>query len=113
MSEDALQQRCYMWFHNNYPQLRGLLFHVPNGGSRNPIEGKKFKAIGVVPGVADLLFMFKGVTYCLELKTEKGRQSKKQEDWQKLVEKNNFKYYIIRNLTEFQYIVKSIIDGIV
>lgn len=112
MSEDRLQQECYMWFHNHFPYLRGLLFHVPNGGARNPIEGKKFKAIGVVPGVADLLFMYKGTTYCLELKTEKGKQSKKQENWQELVESHNFKYYVVRSLDAFQMHINLIVSGI-
>lgn len=109
MSEDALQQMCYMWFHNTYPHLRGLLFHVPNGGSRNPREGMKFKQIGVVAGVSDLLFLFNGKCFCLELKTEKGRQSAKQLNWQKLVEKNNFTYFVVRDLLTFQSTVKNII----
>ena len=111
MSEDALQQQCYMWFHNTYPLYRGLLFHVPNGGSRNAREGKKFKQIGVVAGVADLLFLFNGRCYCLELKTEKGRQSSKQQAWQELVEKNNFNYYIIRSLEEFKIYIQNIVNN--
>ena len=109
MSEDALQQLCYMWFHNTYPQYRGLLFHVPNGGSRNAREGKKFKQIGVVAGVADLLFLFNGKCYCLELKTEVGRQSKKQQDWQDLVERNDFNYFVIRDVDTFKNYIKTII----
>ena len=110
MSEDALQQLCYMWFHNTYPQYRGLLFHVPNGGSRNPREGKKFKQIGVVAGVADLLFLINSKCYCLELKTEVGRQSKKQQDWQDLVQRNGMEYYVIRSLVKFQEAVELIIS---
>tara|TARA_R110000851_G_scaffold51794_2_gene122678 strand:+ start:295 stop:639 length:345 start_codon:yes stop_codon:yes gene_type:complete len=111
MSEDALQQLCYMWFHNTYPNLRGLLFHVPNGGSRHVLEAVKMKKIGVVAGVADLLFLWNGKCYCLELKTATGRQSKKQQDWQNLVQKNGMVYLIIRNVNEFQTSVKTIIKG--
>lgn len=41
---------------NIYPELKWL-FHVPNGGSRNAIEGQKFKAMMVRPGVSDLLLL--------------------------------------------------------
>jgi hypothetical protein len=108
-SEDALQQKCYFWFWNTYPNLRGLLFHVPNGGSRNAREGAKFKQIGVFAGVSDLLFMFDGKTHCIELKNEKGSQSTKQLFWQKRVEENGFNYYIIRTLEDFQKLIKTIV----
>jgi hypothetical protein len=109
MSEDRIQQECYLWFHNTYPKLRGLLFAVPNGGSRSMIEAKKFKLTGVVSGVSDMLFMYAGKTYCLELKTEKGYQSKKQVIWQETITKNGFLYFIVRDLSLFKDIIESII----
>lgn len=36
-----------------YPEL-ALLFHVPNGGSRNRIEAARLKGQGVKPGVPDI-----------------------------------------------------------
>jgi hypothetical protein len=110
-SEDRLQQECYMWFHNTYPELRGLLFHVPNGGNRNAIEGKKFKLIGVVSGVSDLLFLYKGKTYCFELKKISGYQSNNQLKWQNTVENQGFKYYIVRDVVLFKNLIKNIIDA--
>lgn len=57
----------------------GLVFiHVPNGGKRHPIEGKIFKAMGVVAGVPDLLLWHNGRSYALELKTPKGRETETQ-----------------------------------
>lgn len=109
ISEDRLQQECYMWFHNSFPELRGLLFHVPNGGSRNAIEGKKFKAIGVVAGVADLLFLYKGQTYFLELKTQTGTQSKVQRNWQEKVQNHYFNYFIIRSKSVFCALINEIV----
>jgi elongation factor P hydroxylase len=111
MSEDRIQQLSYQWFHNNYPMYRGLLFHVPNGGSRNAREGAKFKTMGVRPGVADFLFMLQGVTYNIELKTLTGKQSKHQLDWQRLVEQQGFKYFVVRSLSEFQELIKTIITN--
>jgi len=110
MSEDALQQLCYMWFHNYNEDLRGLLFHVPNGGSRNLLEAMKFKKIGVVPGVADLLFIYGGTVYCIELKTPTGTQQKKQKAWQEAVMAQGVKYYIIRSLEDFKKTINFIIN---
>lgn len=48
-------------------------FHVPNGGYRKPIEAAILKGLGVRPGVADLIFLYCGCFYALELKATKGR----------------------------------------
>ena len=110
-SEDRLQQECYMWFWNTYPQLRGLLFAVPNGGYRTPQEAKKFRLTGVVSGVSDMLFMYNAKTYCFELKTEVGYQSTKQLEWQRKAEQQGFNYYIIRDLETFQSYIKNLITN--
>lgn len=110
-SEDRIQQECYMWFHNTYPELRGLLFAVPNGGRRSPQEAKKFKLTGVVPGVSDMLFMYMGNTYCFELKTPIGTQSNNQIVWQELVVKHMFSYFVVRSKDQFEYLINGIIKG--
>ena len=110
-SEDLIQQECYMWFHNNYPELRGLLFAVPNGGYRTPAESKKFKLTGVVSGVSDMLFMYNTHTYCFELKTEIGYQSTKQKKWQDIVNKHGFNYFIVRDLKTFKSYILNIINN--
>lgn len=109
-SEDRIQQECYMWFWNTYPNYRRLLFHVPNGGARSASEGKLFKLIGVVSGVADLLLMVNGTTYCFELKNKYGVQSASQKAWEILVKREGFEYHLIRSLLDFQSIVKTIMD---
>lgn len=108
-SEDEIQSECYVWFNNTYTDLRGLLFAVPNGGARSALQGKIFKMTGVYPGVSDMLFMYKGVTYCIEMKNEYGSQSIKQINWQTKVEKQGFQYFICRDLQTFQSIIKSIV----
>ncbi len=108
-SEDRLQQECYIWFHNTYPKLRGLLFHVPNGGNRSGREGNKFKGMGVVSGVADLLFIYKGNLYAIELKKIDGTQSPKQKVWEALVKEHGVKYYIVRTFEDFKVLVNVIL----
>jgi len=108
-SEDRLQQDCYIWFHNTYPKLRGLLFHVPNGGNRGGREGRKFKGMGVFPGVADLLFIYQGEIMAIELKTKTGTQSKLQKYWETLVKSHGVYYYIVRDFEEFKSLITLII----
>jgi hypothetical protein len=55
-----------------------LFFHVPNGGSRRPIEGAIFQSLGVLPGVADLLLFHAGRFFALELKRRGGHPSRQQ-----------------------------------
>src|SRR5262245_63129641 len=54
--------------------------HIPNGGWRSPIEAKIFKALSVVAGAPDLLIVFEGRAYFLELKSEAGRVSPAQHE---------------------------------
>lgn len=66
-----------------YPDLK-LLHAVPNGGNRDPIEGKHLQAEGVKPGVPDLDLPVPRGKYHglrLEMKTETGRTSPAQEWW--------------------------------
>lgn len=53
-------------------------FHVPNGGYRKPKEAAIMKGLGVVAGVPDVIAIFKGKVYALELKAEGGRPTEKQ-----------------------------------
>ena len=110
-SEDRLQQICFLWHWNEYPDQRGLLFHVPNGGNRNAREGAKFKTMGVIPGVSDLIFLYDGVAHFIELKNEKGVQSKRQKNWEALVKAERFPYYIVRSLDSFQILIETIIKS--
>jgi len=53
--EDALQISCITWLRIQYPDL--LAFHVPNGGKRSKAEAGRFKAMGVLAGVPDVLII--------------------------------------------------------
>jgi len=110
MTEDRLQQDCFIWHSNTYPNKRGLLYHNFNN-PRNAIQGAKLKTMGLVSGVADLTLLHKSKTYFFELKTTTGRQSKSQIIWEAQIKKNEFYYKIIRDLATFKkeidYIYKS------
>ena len=106
--ESRIQAACVRWFNYQYPEHRGLLFAVPNGGARNAATGRILKAEGVVAGVADLILLVPIVGHnalCIEMKTEKGRQQASQKEWQKKVELAGAKYVICRSFGQFVEIV--------
>lgn len=100
-SEDRIHQAIYVWFHNEYPQLRGLLCYNLNN-SRNAIDGNKNKLKGLQAGRSDLTFYFHGRAFFFEVKNESGTQSSEQKAWEVLMQNNGFNYYIVRNLDEFK-----------
>lgn len=102
-SEDQLQAECFQWHWNNFPKERGLLFHV-NQKARNAIEGNRMKAMGVVPGVSDLIWLSPLGIIFIEMKTEKGMQSDDQKRFQIQVENLGHKYIICRSFSQFQNI---------
>lgn len=110
-SEDALQQKCIFWFHNEYPHLRGLLFSIPNGGDRSGKEGKTLRLTGLMPGVSDLIFLYRTQAYLIEIKTNSitSKQTKPQQKWQEIVEYQGFNYFIAKSLEDFRRLMNQLI----
>lgn len=108
MREDSLQAQCYIWFHNTYPEFRGLLSYNLNN-SRNKIDGNKNLAMGLQKGRSDFELNLWRKTYFIEMKTENGKQSPEQEKWQKLVESHDFDYFVCRDFDEFKNLINHII----
>lgn len=104
--EGKIQAECVAWFWNTYSEYRGLLFHVPNEGNRNSqSDGVLRKALGLVAGVSDLILLIPSSKYhglCIEMKTDTGRQSPAQIEWQSKVEKQGYKYIVVRSLEQFK-----------
>ena len=110
-SEAHLQSHCYQWAHNTFPDTRGLLFAVPNGGTRNKIEALQLQATGVVPGVADMLLFWKGNTYAFEFKSGAGKQSINQLNWQQKVKDHIAHYFVFNDADAFKYIFETIVNA--
>jgi hypothetical protein len=108
--ESKLQASCVLWFGYQYHKYSKLLIAVPNGGYRNAVEAKIMKGEGVTPGVSDLLLLIpmKGFG-CLgiEMKSDKGKQTVNQFEWQKEFEKNGNKYAVCKSLDEFIIIIND------
>lgn len=52
--------------------------HVPNGGKRGKVEAAIFKSLGVKAGTPDLLIVWQGRCFWIELKSATGRLSNVQ-----------------------------------
>lgn len=102
--ESRLQQDCFVWFHNNYPLLRGLLCYNLNN-SKNRIDGAINKSLGLQAGRSDMVFYYKGKTTMIEFKTEIGKQIDVQKQWQHLIEEHGFEYYLIRDIETFKKLI--------
>lgn len=103
ITENRIQQECYMWLHNTYPELRGLYFEIHNN-AHSAKSGMIHKAIGRQPGVADnclLLPNGQGPVF-LEFKTGSGKQSEAQKKWEAICKSAGYKYYVIRSLNDFK-----------
>lgn len=110
-SEAKIQSDCFLWFHNNFIHLRGLLYHVPNGELRPPLVAKKLQAMGVVPGIPDIVFHYKSNTYFLEFKKPKtGKASDEQKAIHKILEDHNFMVWQIETLGEFINLIQQIVE---
>lgn len=111
MTEGRLQANCFLWFHNTYQHLRGLLYHVPNGGKRDPREAALMKAKGVVPGIPDIVFNYKSRTYFFEFKEPggKGVLSAAQKRIHLLLEAQGFDVWLIEAEEDFRRIVADIL----
>lgn len=103
--EAEIQAACVRWFRYQFPKMAKLLIAVPNGGSRDAREAVNLKIQGVVAGVSDLLLLTprKGFgCLCIEMKTETGKQSELQAEWQIEAEKSGNKYVLCRNFDQFR-----------
>ena len=104
--EHRIQCECVKYFNLQYPQLKGRLFAVPNGGRRDATTAAKLKEEGVVAGVSDLILLKPNRFYgalLIEMKTKKGRQSDSQKEWQqKITNAGEYKYVVCHSFDDFK-----------
>jgi hypothetical protein len=94
-----------------------IMRHVPNGEHRDPRTAAKLKAMGVLPGSADLEFFWdaspsvslpcKFSALFMELKIDQGRPSLPQEIFGKRVTGIGARYCIVRSVDEALQILKQ------
>ena len=66
------------------------------------------KKMGYRKGQIDLIVITKPFIYFVELKTSKGKHSKEQKEFQKLIENLDKKYLLWKNLDEVKEFIKEV-----
>lgn len=95
------------------PEL-ALLYHVPNGGSRNVVEAKRLKAQGVKSGVPDLVLPVARGKYhglYIELKTLRGRVSDTQKQWLDALRNQGYAAIVCRSADEAIAMIAKYLAG--
>ena len=115
MTHNQLQSKCFLYFWNTYPELRGLLFSV-NNNLTSSLKGKAgaarmagLKALGVVSGVTDFIFYYKGVLHAWDIKVGSDKLRPEQLDFIDKVTKNGGEGREIRSFEEFVKLVEEIV----
>lgn len=93
--QEALMEFCQR-VAGRLPEL-ALLFHIPNGGLRDPATAIQLQRAGVKPGVPDLLLPvarrgFHGLW--IELKAQGGKASEEQLEWAHLLRCQDFQWVL-------------------
>lgn len=89
-----------------------MFFHVPNGGSRNAIEGMQLKASGVIAGIPDCLWLTGGTVVAFEFKTATGIVSPQQAEVHAAWSEAGYTVHIIRSFEEFERVINARIASI-
>lgn len=110
-TESKIQQDLITQFNNTYPELRGLLFSVPNGGYRSKREANKLRHEGMTAGIPDLIFAYDGMCYFIEMKTETGVLSDEQKGIIRKLEEQGFIVLVCRSAEKAMDIITYVIEN--
>lgn len=110
-SEAKIQQTAIQAIRNDYPETYGLLYHIPNGGIRDPRTATIMTGQGVVPGIQDLHFLWRGKHYLIEVKTERGQIDPAQKVIHSQHKKHGMDTYIFKTSEQIIYFIKWVIEG--
>ena len=110
-TEFNIQQEIVVFFRNNYclkhHKKRCAIFSVPNEAA---YKNKSFIQTGLMVGVSDLIVVINSKTVFFEVKTEKGKQSPKQIEFEETIKNLNQDYYIVRSLEQFKKIIQTYLN---
>lgn len=94
MSEDTIQKTLAR--HLRLRARHGVVwFHCPNGGARSARTGALLKAMGVLPGVADMIYLLPGARVVFhELKATDGEIEPSQAQFAADVRRLGFEHFV-------------------
>jgi hypothetical protein len=93
------------------PGNRFLFFSIPNEGYLSAVGSKKptskdyarltiMRKMGLVKGAPDLLILHKGRAYCMEVKSEKGGQTKEQWRFEMAATYVGVPYAVVKSVSD-------------
>ena len=119
IKETSHQQQFISWCerHNFYTSHSeylpdkayvGAVFAVPNGGLRKASEATLLKREGLLTGASDVVIMLPNKVIFMEFKTDDGKQSQKQKDFQAVCGVLGLEYYLVWSSFEAVSILKGL-----
>lgn len=110
MNEKQLQSKIVIDFSHKMPELRGCLWATANR-TFSIKDGQTQMAMGMIPGVSDLILFYKKRMVALEVKVigkiHKKEHIERQLEWGKKIEANGGRYFIITSVADFWDIFNS------
>lgn len=108
VSEDDLQISCFQWIDLMRPAhpILEWIIHVPNGGKRPRGAAGKLKAMGVKPGVLDVLLPlpFNGwAGLAIEMKVGSNKTTEQQDDWLEVLQASGYYTAVCYTLEDFMF----------
>lgn len=93
-------------------RLRAVWTHIPNevgGGTKNAkIRYAIAKALGMIPGASDFIFMWGAGSAAVEMKAPDGRQTANQSDFQIWCESEGVPYHVAKSADEAEAILRRL-----
>lgn len=109
--EDALHKTVFetLTILTNMRKLHCVWFPVPNGVNLPLKVAQILRGAGKIKaGVSDYVFIGNGGGLCCELKTDTGRQSDDQEDFESECKRQDVRYVICRSLDD---VLRELVDA--
>ena len=110
-NEAQLQNLCFLWIHNTYASERGVVWHTDNN-SVNGVVGAQKKALGVVKGISDLVWISPIGVIFIEIKFGDGRQTEEQKRFEEMVTARKCLYFVVKDFETFKTIVWEVMSNI-
>lgn len=107
-SEIQIQREIWETIWKRHPEARRLLFHVPNESTYN---NSQQASSGVIPGVPDMLFVWRGFTWYFELKDDTGRLSDYQKVFHAQLATQGVDVYVFYSAKPCIEMIENIICG--
>ena len=96
-----------------FPEL-DLLYHIPNGGSRNRLEAANLRRQGVKSGVPDLCLPVARGGYhglYIEMKYGKNKTSENQNKWLEALREQHYVIAVCYGWQEAQQVITDYLEG--